>query len=85
MTRATAHKKRYRIEMMGDGTFYNFIDQIFDEFDEQTCENCRWYDSETTDSILPTTMWFCNNKESMAYNRSVSPKPDDGCNKFEPK
>ena len=81
MTRATAHQKRYRIEMMGEGTFYNFIDQIFDEFDEQICNNCMFVHEHSELDAL-----YCELEVSCDYSLGQEIIVEDfGCNKFEPK
>ena len=81
MTRATAHQKRYRIEIMGDGTFYNLIDQIFDEFDEQTCENCIHSHEHDELNALYCELDISSNS---TFGQKVVDE-DFGCNKFEPK
>jgi len=74
MNRLIAQKRRYIIEnMTTDLKMIDLIDEIFDDFESRTCENCVYFDR----------IGACSNNESIAYDcLSVD---DFGCNKFERK
>lgn len=53
-----------------------FINQVYDDFESRTCENCEFYKEENKQ---------CTNEASIAYTSQEAIYFDDGCNKFEKK
>jgi len=50
---------------------YRLIDEIYDDFEHRTCENCKYYN-------------ICSVQEAIDNSRYIRPL-DFGCNKFERK
>ena len=50
-------------------SFEQAIDDIFDDFESRTCENCKWYDGSHK----------CNNENSIAHNSDNRVYTHDGC------
>jgi len=74
MTRTAAHQARYKIEKMTtDKSMYTLINDIYNDFESQICQNCTWFNR----------IGACTNKDSL-MNDQIS-VDDFGCNQFEPK
>ena len=64
----TLHTFDYEVE--------EIINEIFDDFESKTCENCKHYDKYHSK---------CLNQYSIAYKAYSNIVSSDGCNKFEAK
>ena len=53
---------------------YNMIDRIYDDFESQTCDNCKHWAKDIR---------MCDNKDSFAYDSKATVVKGDGCNKWE--
>jgi len=71
MTRDFARK----VYISGQGS-YDFIDKIYDSFEDRTCSNCRFYEKG---DCLVIDGWDCYED---APTNWTPPNKDFGCNKF---
>lgn len=64
---------------------FDMINEIHDDFESRTCENCKYYDRDG----LCNGGWYMTNdvysSDSIVPNPELYTKEDFGCNKFEPK
>ena len=78
MTREKAKKHYMKIKNSAlDEIALNVIDDIYDEFESRTCENCEYYRVD----ILFSKKWDCT--KNIPSQKVVNfPPKDFGCNSF---
>lgn len=59
------------------------VNDIYDDFESRTCDNCKYGENKDTGGNVVYIMRKCKNKESMVFEQYVDNK--DGCNNWSKK